>query len=277
MPGDESSGLSDSPLPVPPADYQRAPRRPHPCPFVQPQRPCAAVEKHHLPHAVLTVQRAARLRAARHRLAPCNPSSSPLVPQLMPASEMQYCYDNDCPVLDELSMPPLAACVESMPPLAARVECNTPDLASRTSLSYAQHVSSPVLTTTPSVAFVAPMLGLVAARVKRLDMRLADDPDTRRLCPGSLFYGQQDGPNHFRQLLRVTDTRFFSSPAEAYAHYQARNMHHTLFPPGWCVFNDAPVATPTSAEQYYRQFFYRDTSAWNRPDARAVRVWCRVV
>ena len=57
--------------------------------------------------------------------------------------------------------------------------------------------------TLPTVGFSAPMLGLIAARVKSLDMRLAADPSTALLRPGSLFWGYQGGAAPFIRLCRV--------------------------------------------------------------------------
>lgn len=104
----------------------------------------------------------------------------------------------------------------------------------------------------PSVGFAAPMLGLVAARAKCIDMRLAADPSISSLQPGSLFLGCQGGSQPFCCLLRVVTVRTFPSPSAAWSFHHSRGESHLLFPSSWCL---PPGSTPGDAERYYASFF----------------------
>ena len=97
------------------------------------------------------------------------------------------------------------------------------------------------------------MLGLIAARVKSLDMRLAADPSTALLRPGSLFWGYQGGAAPFIRLCRVLRSRTFESPSAAFAFYHARGEEALLFPPGWCLLAGGSVRSAADADAFYRR------------------------
>ena len=121
----------------------------------------------------------------------------------------------------------------------------------------------------PSVGFKAPHLGLLAAARKRVDMRLADDPATCRLLPGSVFSAYQGGARPFRILVRVLAVNFFLDAAAAYSYYAARGQQSSLFPADWCSVDGSPVCDPAAAEAYFRSF--TPHRLWNAPGARCVR------
>ena len=123
------------------------------------------------------------------------------------------------------------------------------------------------------VGFRYPLLSLVVAGAKRLDMRLASDPATCRLLPGAVVVAAQGGPNPFRHPLRVTAVRSFPSPSDAYAHYQRVGQQSALFPPAWCRHDGRAVLTPADAQSYYLQLFNRPAAKWALPGATVVRVF----
>ena len=143
----------------------------------------------------------------------------------------------------------------------------------------------PVNSSNPTVVrFHAPMLGLISQGLKRLDMRLADDPVTSHLDRGSVVSGVerpgprcpvQCGPTPFRCRLLVTDVKYFADAGEAYDYYLDLGQHHALFPPEWCKGKDGqPVDTAARAHDfYYTTFFKRPLAQLAAQDRLAVRVF----
>ena len=137
-------------------------------------------------------------------------------------------------------------------------------------VSIPEHAAS----TPPTVAgypvgFKPPMLGLIAARMKLLDMRLATDPDTRHLRAGDVVAGMESPHKRspaFSVRYRVTSVRVFDSVREAYTYYLSIGKEHLLFPPDHCLVKGQPVNDARSAEAYYRSMFQRKewTDAANR-------------
>lgn len=120
-------------------------------------------------------------------------------------------------------------------------------------------------TAVPEVGFAPPFLGLCAAELKTLDMRLADDPRTRYLRIGDLFEGvERHNRVTSRQHFRVVHIQPFSSPAAAYAHYQLEGSASRIFPPEWCSLDGVPVTSPAAAEAFYAGLFQRPREAWER-------------
>ena len=73
----------------------------------------------------------------------------------------------------------------------------------------------------PVVRFRAPLLSSIHAGRKRLDMRLADDPATRHLAPGSIVVCEQGHPTPMSMRLRVTGHRQFSTAGDAWRYYHS--------------------------------------------------------
>ena len=118
-----------------------------------------------------------------------------------------------------------------------------------------------------SVGFKSPLLSLIVARAKLFDMRLADDPSTRHLVPGSIISAyQSDSTGSFRQCLRVTAVAAFPSPAAAYSSFDERGLGRRMFP--WCN-----VSTPAAARDYFLGLFNRPAVQWHLPGSSAVRVF----
>lgn len=122
------------------------------------------------------------------------------------------------------------------------------------------------------IEFAAPHLGLVVAGVQRLSMRPADELSSRSLTPGSLCVGFQPGAPPTRQILRVVNIQFFTSPALAYEHYRTVNLHGELLPPGWCQVDGNPVRAADGADVYCMRAFGYDRDGWMRPGVQGVRV-----
>ena len=113
----------------------------------------------------------------------------------------------------------------------------------------------------PTLGFRSPMLGLIAARLKQLDVRLASDPATKSLRPGSLVVGHELG---YTLTFRVSAVRDFDSVVSMYQHYLDHGESHWLFPPSWCSTpptsnqTSVPVGSSSEALRFYQQYFNRD-------------------
>ena len=118
-----------------------------------------------------------------------------------------------------------------------------------------------------SVNFRKPHLGLAAAGLKLYDMRLASNPNTRCLGPGSIMHGREGS---LQRSLRITCVWVFPTAGDAYAYFAARNEQERLFASAWCSVGGNPVTTPSQADDYYYGMYKR--SSWNTGQ-RAVRVF----
>ena len=112
------------------------------------------------------------------------------------------------------------------------------------------------------------LLGLIAAGVKRLDMRLASDTQTLHAKAGTVLDGFEPHSG-YRCQYRVLSVRRFTSAAAAAAFYVSCGELPFMFPSAFCSMQGIPVTTPALADEYFYSHFNR--RQW-QPADRAVRV-----
>ena len=125
-----------------------------------------------------------------------------------------------------------------------------------------QVVSEPDKST--SVGFRAPSLTAISELRKLIDMRLANDPDTRRLRVGQVIRAVQASDVGLATVyLRITVKRHFATPGAAYRTFQSEGTAGQLFPyPEFCMPDGKPVFSPDDADSLYATFFRRGRLAW---------------
>ena len=118
------------------------------------------------------------------------------------------------------------------------------------------------------VGFRAPALQAVRDRCKRLDMRLADDVNTRDLRVGSVFKAVEGKPSHVTGWVRVISKRYFRSAEDAMAEFHSRGLLSYLLPFPTYSVRGAAIATVEDAVACYASYF-----AKNAPDKRRELAW----
>ena len=114
-----------------------------------------------------------------------------------------------------------------------------------------------------SVGFRAPALSAVAAGLKRLEMRLADDPVTSGVALGSVMSGTESSAEGvLRCAMEVTSKCWYPSPGLAWVALRRVGLETRLFPPGVFDHVCGRVDSAYAADALYATFFARGESAW---------------